>query len=97
MPTSASAWRWEGTWREIVWQALQNNIKTSKEGKKSGITFDRSDNVGGGLWGAKTGGQGEWCEDYCNVHIRNSEDCTGRRNGDIGIDLRMIQPLLCMG
>lgn len=47
-----------------------------------------------GFLGDKTGGQVEWCEDSCNIHIRNGKDYTGRRDGDRGIDLRMIQSFL---
>lgn len=51
-----------------------------------------------GAWilGARAGAQVKWCEDSCNVHIRNGENCTGRKDGARGIDLRMIQPLLCV-
>lgn len=47
-----------------------------------------------GFLGDKTGSQVEWCEDSSNIHIKNGKDCTCRRDGDRGIDLRTIQPLL---
>ena len=47
-------------------------------------------------FGEPNGGHIEWCEDSYNVHLRHGKDCIGRRDGDRGIDVRMIQLLLCV-